>query len=69
MDIESCPQLIAKVAERLAAMADENRVRLRRGECNLAALSIAQGSGSKQLGVLRRFGWWRSGAWGRSPST
>lgn len=64
MEIESRPELIPKVVERLAALADENRVRLLlrlgRGACNVSGLTeelgISQASVSKHLGVLRRVG-------------
>lgn len=58
------PELIPKVAERLKALADENRIRLilRLGEgpCRVTHLAeelgIAQASVSKHLGVLRQAG-------------
>ncbi len=64
MDIAPHPELIEKMAERLAAMADGSRIRLllrlARGECNVsgltAALGIPQGTVSKHLGVLRQAG-------------
>jgi ArsR family transcriptional regulator len=56
--------LIAKMVERLAAMADGTRIRLllrlRHGECNVSLLTeelgIPQGSVSKHLAVLRQAG-------------
>ena len=56
--------MIAKVAERLRALADETRIRLllrlKRGECNVTTLAdeleIAQASVSKHLAVLRQVG-------------
>ena len=64
MEIEAHPKLLAKVVERLAALADENRIRLllrlRHGACNVSglteALGISQASVSKHLGVLRQAG-------------
>jgi DNA-binding transcriptional ArsR family regulator len=58
------PGLIGKVAERFAALADENRLRLlmrlRQGPCNVTVLTeelgIAQASVSKHLSVLKRVG-------------
>jgi len=57
-------ELVAKVVERLRALADENRVRLilrlKQGECNVSTLTqelgIAQASVSKHLAVLRQAG-------------
>lgn len=57
-------QMIGRVVERLRALADETRVRLllrlKRGECNVTALSeelgVAQASVSKHLNVLRQSG-------------
>jgi DNA-binding transcriptional ArsR family regulator len=58
------PHLVSKVAERLRALADENRLRLlmrlREGPANVTTLSealeIGQASVSKHLGVLRQVG-------------
>ena len=58
------PELIGKVAERFAALADESRLRLlmrlRQGECNVTVLTgelgLAQASVSKHLAVLKRVG-------------
>lgn len=58
------PELVAKVVERLRALADETRVRLlmrlKAGECNVTTLSqelgLAQASVSKHLNVLRQVG-------------
>lgn len=64
MSEEMNPQLVGKVAERLRALGDENRLsllmRLREGPANVTTLSeelaIAQASVSKHLGVLRQVG-------------
>ena len=58
------PQLLARVVERLRALADENRVRLllrlKQGSTNVTTLSaelgIAQASVSKHLAVLKDAG-------------
>ncbi|HWP40187.1 MAG TPA: metalloregulator ArsR/SmtB family transcription factor [Tepidisphaeraceae bacterium] len=58
------PQLIARVVQRLKALADENRIglilQLRHGPANVTqltrALGIAQASVSKHLSVLRQVG-------------
>lgn len=58
------PEFLARVAQRLKVLADENRIRillrLRKGECNVGTLSaelgIAQPSVSKHLALLRRAG-------------
>lgn len=62
--MELKPHMISRVVERLAALADESRIRLllrlREGQANVseltAALGIAQASVSKHLAVLRRAG-------------
>jgi DNA-binding transcriptional ArsR family regulator len=64
MLLSTAPQLLPLVAERFAAMADENRLRLlmrlRGSPANVstlaAELGIAQASVSKHLGVLKRVG-------------
>lgn len=58
------PELIGKVADRFAALADERRLRLllrlRQGECNVTVLThelgLGQASVSKHLAVLKRVG-------------
>ena len=58
------PELLPKVVERLAALADETRLRLlmrlRQGEANVSTLmdelGIAQASVSKHLAVLKQAG-------------
>ena len=58
------PELLPKIVERLAALADETRIRLlmrlRQGEANVSTLmkdiGIAQASASKHLGVLKQAG-------------
>jgi len=61
----SRPEMIARVVKRLAAMADENRLRLllklrEQGECNVTeltqAVGLAQASVSKHLAILRDVG-------------
>lgn len=64
MRIDANSDIIPKVVERLAALADENRIRLllrlRAGACNVSglteAMGISQASVSKHLGVLRQVG-------------
>ena len=61
---ELTPEMIARVAQRLRALADERRIalllRLRRGEANVGTLStdcgLNQASCSKHLSVLRQVG-------------
>jgi len=58
------PELLPKIVERLAALADETRIRLlmrlRQGEANVSTLmtdlGVAQASVSKHLGVLKQAG-------------
>ncbi len=64
MMIETHPELLGKVVERLKALADENRIRLllrlRNGDCNVmtltAQLGLSQASVSKHLIILKRVG-------------
>jgi DNA-binding transcriptional ArsR family regulator len=57
-------ELIPRIVERLAALADESRIRLllrlKHGQCNVGTLTaevgISQASVSKHLAVLRRVG-------------
>ena len=64
MNERMTPQMVSKVAERLRALADENRLwllmRLREAPANVTTLSeeldIGQASVSKHLGVLRQVG-------------
>lgn len=61
MQADLSPELIGRVAQRLRAVADENRIRillrLKAGPCNVTALatelSLPQASVSKHLAVLR----------------
>lgn len=58
------PELLPRIVQRFAALADENRIgllmRLRQGEANVSTLmtdlGIAQASASKHLAVLRQAG-------------
>lgn len=64
MTLEMTPQLLDRVVERFAALADPTRIRLlqrlRQGEANVGvlaeALGVNQPSVSKHLAVLRRVG-------------
>ncbi len=64
MQTNVTPELIAKVAERLRALGDDNRLRLlmrlREGPCSVSilaeALGLAQPSVSKHLAVLKYVG-------------
>lgn len=64
MNKQATPEMISRVAERFAALADETRIRimmrLHGGECNVSTLSaelgVSQPSVSKHLGILRHAG-------------
>lgn len=64
MHTNASPELVAKVAERLRALGDENRLRLlmrlREGPSSVSTLTeglgLAQPSVSKHLGVLKQVG-------------
>ena len=71
------PELLPRMVQRLAALADETRIRLllrlKEGPANVTALTaemdVAQASVSKHLAVLRRRAWSRSIARETRPST